>query len=310
MTAWITDFLDYMLAQRGASPRTIEVYRIALDDAAAHFVAAFAPISWATIEQQHVRHWVASMMERGYAPRTVARSLSALRSFFKYLLREGRVEVDPARLVRNPKQPKRLPTFVRESEMDRLFAHYPFADDYVGQRDRTILLMLYHTGLRSAELLSLDLSDVDLRVAQLRVTGKGNKQRLVPFGEELSMALQHYLEVRASFVSDKPHDVSALFLSARATRLTYDALRVMVRTTLSAVTTQHKKTPHVLRHSFATAMLAHGAQLEAIQQLLGHESVATTAIYTHTTLAELKSQYAQAHPRSEGEAKKGKKEEL
>lgn len=298
MTSWISDFLDYMLAQRGASVRTIEVYRIALNDAADHFVATFSPISWTQVEQSHVRHWVASMMERGYAPRTVARSLSALRSFFKYLLREGRVAVDPARLVRNPKQPKRLPTFVRESEMDRLFECYPFSDDYMGHRDRAILLTLYHTGIRSAELLALDLLDIDLSAGQLRVTGKGNKQRIVPFGEELRQALRHYQNVRAQFVAYKAHDRSALFLSHRGTRFTYTALRLMVRTVLSSVTKQRKKSPHVLRHSFATVMLAHGAQLEAIQQLLGHESVATTAIYTHTTLAELKNQYTQAHPRN------------
>lgn len=298
MRPWINDFLDYMQAQRGASPRTIAVYRLALVDAAEHFMAHFFPIVWREVEQRHVRHWVAAMMGRGYAPRTVARSLSAMRSFFKYLLREGRVEVDPARLVRSPKQPQRLPTFVREGEMDRLFEHYPFSDDYIGMRDRVMLLLLYHTGIRAAELLGLNLSDVDVRGGQIRVTGKGNKQRIVPFGEELAQALKAYLAQRAEFVSDKPHDVVALFLSERGGRLKYDALRRMVRAALSAVTTQAKKTPHVLRHSFATAMLAHGAQLEAIQQLLGHESVATTAIYTHTTLAELKAQYAEAHPRN------------
>lgn len=299
MQSWISHFLTYMTAQRAASPRTVEVYRLALRDAAHHLQAHFAPIAWDQVQQQQVRHWVASMMERSYAPRTVARSLSALRSFYRYLLREERVTVDPARLVRNPKQPKRLPTFVRESEMDRLFEHYPFSNDYLGHRNRTILLFLYHTGMRSAELLALSPSDLDLAAAQLRVTGKGNKQRILPFGPELGEALHLYLQQRSSFLAEKSLQSEALFLTPRGARLTYAPLRLMVREVLSAVTTQSKKSPHVLRHSFATAMLANGAQLEAIQQLLGHESVSTTAIYTHTTLAELKAQYAQAHPRSE-----------
>lgn len=299
----IQAFLDYMLAQRGCSPRTHETYRIALTDCADHFVATQPDITWETVETPLVRHWVASMMERGYAPNTVNKSLSALRSFYKYLLREEKVAVDPARLVRNPKAPKRLPTFIKESEMDRLFEHYPFSDDYIGLRNRTLLLLLYHTGIRASELLSVNLRDVDLKSSQLRVTGKGNKQRIVPFGEELNTALQTYIAERNNTFATTPHDNTALFLSPQGRRMNYDALRTTVRDTLSAVTTQKKKSPHVLRHSFATAMLAHGAQLEAIQQLLGHESVATTAIYTHTTLAELQTQYAQAHPRGESENK-------
>lgn len=302
MQPFIDDFLQYMLAQRGCSPRTRTTYRIALTDCA-DFLTAVAPgTKWENLDTALVRRWVAGMMERGYAPNTVNKSLAALRSFYKFLLREGRVAVDPARLVHNPKTPRRLPTFVKETEMDRLFEHYPFADDYIGRRDRTILLLLYHTGLRSAELLALDLPDLRLAERQLCVTGKGNKQRIVPFGEELHDALRDYLAHRAATFADVALDAaSAVFLSRRGRRMSYNALLAMVRHTLGAVTTQQKKSPHVLRHSFATAMLAHGAQLEAIQQLLGHESVATTAIYTHTTLAELRQQYAAAHPHGKRE---------
>ena len=296
MQQWMSDFLHYIQAQRGCSPRTLVTYEIALNDAY-HFLCAFAPVaSWQAVKTEHVRHWVGNMAERKYSTNTINKSLSALRSFFKYLLREERVEVDPARLVSNMKKGKRLPTFIRESEMDRLFEYYPFSDDYMGYRDRTLLLLLYHTGLRAAELLALCPSDLDLLQKQLRVTGKGNKQRIVPFGDELRETLELYLEERTAYFADTPH-APQLFLNPQGRAYTYAALRKMVHQTLSAVTTQTKKTPHVLRHSFATAMLANGARLEAIQQLLGHESVATTAIYTHTTLAELQQQYAQAHPR-------------
>lgn len=298
MQEWIDDFLRYMLAQKGCSPRTEQTYRLALEACADFLTGVLRVDDWKRVETVHLRRWAAQMMEHGAAPATVNRSLSSLRSFYKYLLREGRVEVDPARLVKNPKMPKRLPTFIKESEMDRLFADYPFSDDYEGGRNRTILLVLYHTGLRAAELLGMNVGAVDLRGQQLKVTGKGNKQRIVPFGEELRQALEEYLQLRAATFGDVPLvEPQALWLSPSARRMTYEQLRTMVSTTLGAVTTQQKRSPHVLRHSFATAMLSHGAQLEAIQQLLGHESVVTTAIYTHTTLAELQNEYAQAHPR-------------
>lgn len=295
MSDWMDDFLHYMEAQRGCSPLTLTTYRNSVEDAI-HFLHAFTPIrTWPDVQTDDVRHWVGNMARRKLAPNTVNRSLSALRSFFKFLLREGRVAHDPARLVKSMKQPKRLPTFVKESEMDRLFEYYPFSDDYEGCRNRTLLMMLYHTGLRAAELLAMQPHDIDLQHRQLRVTGKGNKQRIVPFGDELASTLQHYLQERANYFAELPH-APQLLLNIQGRALTYAALKKVVHDTLSAVTSQKKKTPHVLRHSFATAMLAHGAQLEAIQQLLGHESVATTAIYTHTTLAELQLEYGKAHP--------------
>lgn len=298
MKDWIDDFLRYMLAQKGCSAQTEQTYRRALEDCADFLVGVLQVEDWRCVETTHLRRWAAQMMERGLSPATVNRSLASLRSFYKYLLREGRVAVDPARLVKNPKMSKRLPTFIKESEMDRLFADYPFSDDYEGQRNRTILLVLYHTGLRAAELLGMNVGDVDLRCLQLKVTGKGNKQRLVPFGDELQQALGDYLRLRTTTFRDVPlPEPLALWLSSSSRRMNYQQLRSMVNATLGAVTTQQKRSPHVLRHSFATAMLAHGAQLEAIQQLLGHESVVTTAIYTHTTLAELQNEYAQAHPR-------------
>ena len=302
MKGWIADFLHHLLAQKGCSKRTEENYRKSLNNCVAFFSGRLGLREWTAVETQHVRQWVADMMDNGYAPATVNCALSALRSFYKYLLREGRVEVDPARLVKNPKMPKRLPTFIKESEMDRLFAFYPFGEDYLGRRNYTILLLLYHTGLRASELLGLNVYDIDLAAHQLKVTGKGDKQRIVPFGDELAEALRAYFQLRLVHLqSVKSAAQEAVWLTQRGMRMSYEELREMVNTCLSSVTTQQKRSPHVLRHSFATAMLANGAQLEAIQQLLGHESVATTAIYTHTTLAELKAEYAQAHPR------KGKK---
>lgn len=337
MTTIIDDFLAYMQASKGSLPRTIATYRDSLTNAADYFVRMKgAEADWTSLQTDDFRAWEAEQMQRGYSPSYVKKNMAALRSMYKFLLREGRVKVDPVRLVKNPKQQKRLPSFIKESEMDRLFDYYDFGEGYIGTRNRTILLLLYHTGIRAAELCALNVSDIDLQGQSLRVTGKGNKQRVIPFGPELRDELMLYLRERKRFLSappsvrlspkanndneapsdsvelalaaedeqpykpSRPTDVKpALFLTQRSARLRYNELRLVVKDALSAVTTQKRRSPHALRHSFATAMLAHGAQLEAIQQLLGHATVATTAIYTHTTLAELKEQYAQAHPRND-----------
>lgn len=329
----IESFLAYMQASRGSLPATIATYRDSLTNAADYFVREKGgQTSWTTLVTDDFRAWEAEQMQRGYSASYVKKNMAALRSMYRFLLREGRVAVDPVRLVKNPKQQKRLPTFIRESEMNRLFEYYNFGEGYIGSRNRTIILLLYHTGIRAAELTALNVADIDLDNASLRVTGKGNKQRVIPFGAELKDALGMYMEERKAFISKQTTSAlslevenetavaaeaiemysaktrsaafanrgqGALFLNSRRHRIAYDELRRTVKDALSTVTTQKRRAPHVLRHSFATAMLAHGAQLEAIQQLLGHETVATTAIYTHTTLAELKEQYATAHPRND-----------
>lgn len=311
MLSTVEDFLSYMQASKGSLPRTIETYRTSLTFAVEFFALHNGPeADWTTLTVDDFRAWEAEQMSRGYSPSYVKKNMAALRSMYRFLLREGRIKVDPVRLVKNPKQQKRLPTFVREKEMDRLFEYYNFGEGYLGARNRMILLLLYHTGIRASELVSIDVPDIDLSGQSLRVTGKGDKQRVIPFGEELRAALDEYLRARAAFLAP-PHSSLCtspaedselpLFLTRRKTRIAYEELRLVVKDALSSVTTQKKRSPHVLRHSFATAMLANGAQLEAIQQLLGHATVATTAIYTHTTLAELKEQYAAAHPRNEEE---------
>lgn len=304
MNQTIDSFLLHMQASKGALPATISTYHESLTIAANFFeTIRGAGTEWETLTTEDFRAWAAEQMQRGYSPSYVKKNMAALRSLYRYLLREGRVKVDPVRLVKNPKQQKRLPSFIRESEMDRLLDFYDFGEGYCGVRNRTILLLLYHTGIRAAELCALDLTDLDLPGESLRVTGKGNKQRVIPFGRELHDAFVVYLKERAAYLAEKkirsPEPNNALFLSSQAHRLRYPKLRSIVNEALSSVTTQKRRSPHALRHSFATAMLAHGAQLEAIRQLLGHASVSTTAIYTHTTLAELKDQYVQAHPRNE-----------
>ncbi len=295
MRGYVDDFLAYMAGDRGCSQGTLRTYRESLEKVAEYFASLDEGLDWKSVDADVIRRWMASEMRQGHTARTVGKDLSALRSFYKYLLRVGRVESDPVRTVRNPKAHAPLPVFLKASEMDRLFDDVEFPDGYEGTRDRAILLTFYTTGLRVSELAGLDIGRVDLHRGELKVTGKRNKQRIVPFGAELREELQKHLTLR---LAQPTEERNALFTDKRGRRMTTAQIRTMVRAYLSLVTTQKKRSPHVLRHTFATAMLNNGADLEAIKELLGHESISTTEVYTHTTFAELKKEYQQAHPRA------------
>lgn len=290
----VEDFLSYLLADRGYSQQTVSTYRESLTSFEIFFRSMDAQLTWENLDADVVKRWVVALMERGKEARTVNKGLSALRSFYKYLLRMERVDHDPTRLVKNPKQHVKLPVFLKQSEVDCLFDNVSFPSSYEGLRDRTVLLTFYHTGIRVSELVGLDRAAVHVGQGELKVTGKRNKQRIVPFGDELRKALESYLAVRNGCAGDD----DALFLNRRKQRMTAQQVRAVVRKYLSLVTTQQKKSPHVLRHTFATAMLNNGADLEAIREILGHESICTTEVYTHTTFADLKKEYEHAHPRA------------
>ncbi len=241
-------------------------------------------------------------MEQGRSAAYVNRSLAALRTFYKFCLSEGIVSVDPAHGVVGPKKKKLLPRFVKETEMDRLFDNLDESvcnndgkDLFESVRDRTIIYVFYLTGLRVSELISLDDAMVDMVSKEMKVTGKRNKQRVVPFGEELLDVLKGYFSVRDENVARQDN---ALFVSKKGVRMTYDQIRKIVKSNLGSVSSQEKLTPHVLRHTFATTMLNHDANLESIKRLLGHQSLETTEVYTHTTFEQLKRIYNDAHPRS------------
>ena len=290
----VEDFLAYLAGDRAYSPRTVSTYRDALEEFAAYLSQLDEPPTWRTLHVDVVRLWMAQQMESGCGARTVNKKLSALRSFYRYLLRMKRVEHNPLSLLRNPKAVKPLPVFLRESELNRLFDDVLFPANYEGQRDRLMLLTFYHTGIRLSELVGLEVKDVDLTSGELKVTGKRNKQRIVPFGAELREAFLRYLPSLSAVATGS----NALFLSQSGERISAAQVQRVVKHYLSLVTSQKKRSPHVLRHTFATVMLNHGADLETIRELLGHESVATTEVYTHTTFADLKKAYEQAHPRA------------
>ena len=296
---WIKDFIDYLQFERNYSRKTIEEYQADLEAFKRFYEAIDKDLTWAEMPADIIRQWVVEMMDNGNAATSVRRRLSSLRSFYKFLLRRKLVTRDPVHNMPGPKVEKKLPAYVRETEMDRLFDGDFFGEDYQGCRDRMILLTFYSTGMRLSELVGLTDKDVDLDQMQLKVTGKRNKQRIIPYGDEFGDSLRQYLAERDAFAQQFASECTNLFLDERnGQQISPVRVRNIVKKYLSLVTTQQRNSPHVLRHTFATAMLNHKADLQSVKELLGHESLSTTEIYTHTTFEQLKEMYNQAHPRA------------
>lgn len=291
----IDQFLDYIRYERNLSLRTVLSYECSLRDFESYFKGLDETLEWTTVDTDIIRDWLAAMLDKGAKPTSVNTALSAVRSFFRFALGRKLVKKDPAHLVVGPKKSKPLPQFVREREMDELLDEMAWDNTYKDVRARTILILLYETGVRVSELTGLDDVDVDFETGQLKVTGKRNKQRVVPFGEELATAVRQYVDLRDAQITKQS---GALLLTEKGERMTRSQVYKIVHHYLSMVTTLKKRSPHVLRHSFATAMLNNGAGLESVKKLLGHESLETTEIYTHTTFEQLKRVYKEAHPRA------------
>jgi len=291
----INQFLNYLRYERNRSAQTVQTYEEALNEFESYLILKDSGLSLATADTDLIRDWMESLMDKGNTASTINKKLSALRSFYLFALKWKLIEHDPARCVTGPKKMKPLPQFLREGEMDRLLDDLEWDDSFSHVRARTIILLFYEAGLRRSELVGLNDRDVDFSAGQLKVTGKRNKQRVIPFGGELAEELRHYMSVRDVQFGDA-HE--ALFLNDKGERITGYQVYGIVRKCLSVVTSLKKRSPHVLRHTFATAMLNNGAGLEEIKNLLGHESVSTTEIYTHTTFEQLKRVYKVAHPRA------------
>ena len=292
----VKSFLEYLLYELNRSENTIIAYRTDLEEFERYLKKNNAEADFAKVDANKVRSWVVSLMEEGKcSAASVNRKLSSLRSFYRFLLRKGLVKVDPMLKVVGPKKKKPLPSFVREEDMNRLLDDVPFDGGFEGQRDRMILEMFYATGMRLSELIGLDDVDVDTSARLIKVKGKRNKQRLIPFGDELREDLLMYIKVRNETFSV---GTEAFFVLKDGRRMYPMLVYRLVRRNLSKVVALKKRSPHVLRHSFATAMLNGNAELRAVKELLGHENLATTEIYTHATFEELKKVYEQAHPRA------------
>ena len=287
-------FLNHLRVERNVSPQTLRAYAA---DIARFFEwcerESLDPLS---LTPAAMRRYLAEMDRALYARRTIARRLSSLRSMYAYLQREGLASVDPAALVATPKIPKRLPKIVPAELLQRLL-DAPEAESAAGLRDRAILELLYATGARVSEVAALDLRDVDLSSAQIRVTGKGSKQRILPLHRTAVSRLRDYV-IRARPELERPKTGEAFFVSRVGTKMSDGAIRRMMRRRLTAIGGTAGLTPHALRHTFATHLLEGGADLRTVQELLGHVALSTTQIYTHVGTKRLQAVHSNAHPRA------------
>ena len=291
----INEFLNYLKFERNRSDLTIKNYGEDLRAFKDFYRNLDSRLSWKSVDSDVIRDWMESMMDKGNNAASINRRLSALRSFYRFALARKLVDKDPVHGVTGPKKGRPLPQFLKENEMDRLLDAESWTESFEDVRDRTVIMTFYETGIRLSELIGLDDCMVDFSNRQLKVTGKRNKQRVIPFGEELLATFRDYMKCRDKEVNLQSE---ALFVTAKGLRMTSSQVREAVRKNLSKVCTLKKRTPHVLRHTFATAMLNNKAGIESVKKLLGHESLSTTEIYTHTTFEQLKREYYSAHPRA------------
>lgn len=299
----VAAYLRNLADGRQLSPHTVTAYRRDLAEFTGFLARRLQRDEWAwsDVDRALLRGFLAELNRRGLARRTIARKLSAVRSFLRFLHREEVVEANPARSVRSPKLERRLPSWLTRSEIEKLFAAAELRSaegGFRGARDHAIVELFYATGMRLAELQSLDLTAVDLVAEQVRVLGKGRKERIIPLGRAAGAALRRYEIRRHEVLGHTGGDRRALFLSDRGRRLSVRQLQNIVKGFLQAAADDAGLSTHSLRHSFATHLLDAGADLLAVKELLGHASLSTTQIYTHTTKDRLKKVYEQAHPRA------------
>jgi integrase/recombinase XerC len=287
-------FLDYLKFEKRYSQHTLISYQNDLAQFFAYLVSQFDAPPVDKITAMYIRSWLAELKEDKISSKTINRKISSLRSFFKYQMKTGGLKQTPMTTVTAPRVSKRLPVFVEQKDMATLFNHVEFTDDWKGRTERLVLQLFYNTGMRLSELINLKESQLDPSHSQVKVLGKGNKERIIPISKELVKELQEYIK-------DKPirePGTVNIFITEKGKPLQPRAVYSFVKKQLGAVTTVEKKSPHILRHSFATHLMNNGADLNAVKELLGHSSLAATQIYTHNTIEKLKEVFKKAHPKA------------
>jgi integrase/recombinase XerC len=287
----VENFISYITTIKHYSGHTVTSYKKDLEQ----FLTFCSLPEGQFPDHHHIREWIVDMMNRGITARSVNRKLSALKSFYHYLVRENILESNPVKKVILPRTDKKLPAFVHEKNMDMLLDNINFGDDFEGIRNRLIIEMLYFTGMRVNELTGLTCSDLNLYESTLKVLGKRNKERIIPLIPEIVSTLNDYLTRRPEVTAP---DNGSLLLTLKGGKVYNRMVYRIVNQYLTLVTTLDKRSPHVLRHTFATHMLNKGADLNAIKEILGHANLSATEVYTHNTFEKLKKIYKQAHPRA------------
>lgn len=296
-TGNITAYLDYLRYEKRMSQHTLTAYQIDLEQFDEYVKNSFQSQDIVKADADMVRTWILTLMEEGISTRSINRKVSCLKSFYNYQQKMGLVEDNIMRQVVSPKMSKRLPHFVEEGDMERLFTDDLFECDFEGCRDRAVIELFYSTGMRLSELLNIKLVDIDFFEGTVKVLGKRDKERIIPMNHLAIEALEKYFALYKEKFGEMSKN-SCIFVTSKNRKLYSKAIYNIVRKYLDCITTIDKRSPHVLRHTFATHMLNNGADINVIKEILGHSSLAATQVYTHNSIEKLKTIYKQAHPRA------------
>jgi integrase/recombinase XerC len=297
------NFINYIQFEKRYSPHTVIAYRTDLEQFYEFLNQQYGISDIFSVDHLIIRSWIVSLLEKQNSPRSINRKITTLKSYFKFLIKEGIIEENPIRKIISPRTSRRLPVFVEKEKMDFLLDKIDFGEGIQALRDRLIIEMFYDTGMRLSELLNLKESDIDFHNSSIKVLGKRNKERLIPFSDKFGKSLKIYLSAcsESKNVISPDHDtfdLPFLFKTSSGRKIYPKMVYRIVNKYLDQVTTIEKKSPHVLRHSFATHLLNNGAELNAVKELLGHANLSATQVYTHITIEKLKKIYHQAHPKA------------
>ena len=294
--SYLQSFIDYLRFEKRYSQHTIISYKNDLEQFFSYLSVQYPDTDINTIGPTFIRSWLASMKAGKMTAKSINRKISSLKSFFKYHIRTGKILTSPMWTVITPKVSKRLPEFVKEADMKEMFNYMPFPGDWKGRTDRLLLMLFYQTGMRLSEQVNLKESQIDFSKQVIKILGKGNKERVAPVSPVLMVELKEYQQAKRKEI-EEPDEVY-LFVLGNGKKLYHKYVYLMVKKYLSEVTTLNKKSPHILRHTFATHLTNNGADLNAVKELLGHSSLASTQVYTHNNIEKLKEAHKKAHPKA------------
>ena len=287
-------FINYLTNEKRMSSHTVVAYKKDLDQFVCFGTESIGVFDFKKVNSKFVRSWIVYLMEQDYTPKSINRKISTLKAFFRFLMKNDVVDVNPAINITLPKVRKKLPMYVEENRLHQLLDNGFFSEDFKGIRDKLIILLLYGTGIRLAELVTLQERDIDMKECLLKVKGKREKERIIPYPRSVNLLLKQYMEVRKNVSELLPGE---LLVTEKGKPVYMKLVYRVVHSYLGLVTSIEQKSPHVLRHSYATHLLNKGADLNAVKELLGHSNLTATQVYTHTTFEKLHSIYKQAHPR-------------